>query len=287
MTYHHLPGLGGITPSSPFYFPTTPEANPTFEMAKIPYLKYRRPSARQAQTDAGQRFLLKRTVLQWFVSQHKAPDALATDVPTSMNADRADVAAVWDGTVKTSSGRKLLVPQKSCVVVCALSRRECYAASINPDALVNELTALRKRLTILEENIRRDEPELRDTHTLFEEYADWDYEHSQNQEYHDCKKRTTEIEEKLYRGTRMERIQHNRAANQLYLAIPEGTVFPDEVMPDWGVLTVSPDYKITVERVAPDHETIPEVQLHLAQQIAISATDYLLAGQGIRGRRKK
>ncbi len=256
-------------------------------MAKIPYVKYRKPSQRQAQTDTGRRFLLRRTVIQWLIAQHGAPNAIATDVPTGMTADRADVAAIWESTTKTPSGRKLLTPSKSCVVVCALTRRECYAASINPDAIVNELVALRKQLSKLESTIRQEEPELRDSHVLFEEYAEWDYERSQNQEYHDCKKRVNEIETKLFRGTRMERIQHIHAANQLYLAVPEGTIFPDEVMPDWGVLTVSPDHIVTVERIAPNQDAIPEIQAHLAQQIAIAATDYLLAGQGIRARKKR
>lgn len=294
MTHHHLPGLGGITPPGLFlfsegvgffrcrwHFPCATLFLRTTAMTARPrYVKFRRPSPRQSETEAVKRLLLRRAVLRWLTGQRNSPDGFAMDVPTALTTDRADVAAFWAGQARFQR-RNLAVPTRTCAVVCALTRRECYAASINPDALANELAALRRRMSVLEGVIRSQEPELRDSRALFEEYADWDYGHSQNTEYQKSRERVQEISEHLYRGTRMERIQQNGVANELYLAIPEGTVFTDEVMPGWGVLTLSPDGAITLERPAAEHAALPELQRHLAQQIAAAASGYVLAGLGL------
>lgn len=249
------------------------------------YIKYRRPNASQAHSDSGRRFLLRRAVIQWLMKREDTPGAIGLDVPTGMVSDRADIAALWSSPVRIEK-RNLLMPSRSLVVVCALTRSECYAASVNPDALINEMRYIKKRLVSLEEIIRQEEPLLRDTHSLFEEYADWDYEHSQNMEYQTCRARAKEISEKLYRGTRMERIQRNKIANELYVAIPEGILFPDEVMPEWGIITVSEDYVARMERKAPVKEASPDAQLHLAQKIAASNRDYLTAAMGFRKRKR-
>lgn len=274
MPHRNVIGTGSGIPLPPTVLPM---ANPV-------YLKYRRPNARQAASEAGRRFLLRRAVVQWLFSQGNRPDGFALDVPTSMTSDRGDVAAFWSVPVRIDR-RTLLSPLRTCIVICALDRKECYAASINPDALYNELSSLRKELSLLEEQIRRQEPELRDSHSLFEEYAEWDYAHSQNPQYQISRNRMLEISEKLYRGTRMERIQKNVAATELYVAIPEGTVFTDEVMPGWGVLSVSPDGLVTQERPAPLQTPSPEAQLHLVQKIAQGAAEYMLAGLGLRRRK--
>lgn len=247
------------------------------------YIKYKRPNTRQEQSDAGRRFLLRRAVIQWLMKRGNAPDSLGIDVPTGLASDRADVAALWSEPIRIER-RNLLVPSKSLLVVCALDRKECYAASVNPDALLNEMRAVQRQLKILEERIRQEEPTLRDPHVLFEEYADWDYEHSRNEEYQSCRRQLREIHEKLFRGTRMERLQKNRAANELYVAFPEGVIFPDEVMPGWGVITVSQDYSIFMERKAPEVDASPDAQVHLAQKIAAANREYLTAALGLKRR---
>ena len=252
-------------------------------MANPIYIKYKRPNSRQIQSDSGRRFLLRRAVVQWLLKRGEAPDSIGFDVPTGLASDRSDIAALWSSPVRIEK-RNILMPHKSLVVVCALDRKECYAASVNPDALVNEMRYIKRRLTAIEEKIREEEPHLRDSHSLFEEYADWDYEHSTNEEYHACRKREKEISEKLYRGTRMERIQRNNIANELYVAIPEGIIFPDEVMPGWGIITVSEKYIARLERKAPEREASQDAQLHLAQKIAAANRDYLTAALGIKKR---
>lgn len=250
-------------------------------MSKIPYVKYRRPNAHQSCSESGRRFLLRRSALQWFLSRSDRPDAFAVDVPSGMNTDRADIGLVWMDRRRIQR-KNILVPGRTCVVVCALSREECYAASINPDALSNERIALTKRMERLEARIRKEEPELRDCHSLFEEYAYWDYGRTRNEEYLSCSARLKEVNETLFRGTKMERLQQSRVANVHYLAIHEGTVFVEEVMKSWGVLTISPDGKVSVARKAPVVDALPHAQEHFSNEVAVCASAYVRAGMGLR-----
>ncbi len=249
-------------------------------MAKLTYLKYRRPTAKQAQGEAGRRHLLCRSVLAWMSAGASAPQVMAVDVPTSMNGDKADVVGIWMGK-RASGGRKYLLPRSSMVVVCALSRKECYAACVNPEGLASERLSLQSRMTSLEEEIRRKEPQLRDGHFLFEEYAEWNYEESRNPQYQECLHRRREIEHLLYHGTRMERIAQASVANFLYLAIPEGVIFVEEVMPQWGVLTVTPEGEVRVARKAPEQKTGGKALEHLTLQAAMRNSLYLHAGFGL------
>ncbi len=255
-------------------------------MARIPYIKYRRPTERQRQSVSGRRYLLRRGVVSW-LSRGKSSHNLAVglEVPTGLSGDLADVAAFWSGT-RTQGGRRLLEVKRSCLVVCALDRAECYAASINPDLLFEELCQCRARKESLEEEIRRTEPQLRDNHTLFEEYADWHYEETQNPEYLKCIHRAKELEDKLYRGTRMDRLRRCEAGDLLYLAVPEGVVRPEEVMPGWGVLSMSAEGKMSVLREALPQDVRPAMRNHLGIQIALRASEFVCAGMGLsRGRK--
>ncbi len=256
-------------------------------MARIPYIKYRRPTERQRQSAAGLRHLLRRAVVAWLGKGRGGRElAVGLEVPTGLSGDLADVAAFWSGARSQDGGRRLLEVRRSCLVVCALDRAECYAASINPDLLFEELCQCRARKAALEEEIRRTEPQLRDNHTLFEEYADWHYEETRNPEYFKCVQRARELEDKLYRGTRMDRLRRSEAGDLLYLAVPEGVVRPEEVMPGWGVLAVSPEGKARVLREALPQEVRPAVRNHLGIQIALRASEFVCAGMGLsRGRK--
>ncbi|MGN0867285.1 MAG: hypothetical protein ACI4SG_06380 [Oligosphaeraceae bacterium] len=249
-------------------------------MAKLTYLKYRRPTAKQSQGEAGRRHLLCRSVLEWMSRRTPAPEVVAVDVPTAMNGDKADVVGIWMGR-KAQGSRKYLLPRASMAVVCALSRKECYAACVNPEGLASELLFLRSQMAALEEGIRREEPQLRDGHFLFEEYAEWNYEGSRNPKYQECLRRRREIEHMLYHGTRMERIAQAGVADFLYLAIPEGVIFVEEVMPQWGVVTVSPEGEARVARKAPEQKTRGKALEHLTLQAAVRNTLYLHAGFGL------
>ena len=249
-------------------------------MAKLTYLKYRRPTAKQSQGEAGRRHLLCRSVLEWMSRGVPVPEVVAVDVPTSMSGDKADVVGSWMGQ-KSQGGRKYLFPRASLAVVCALSRKECYAACVNPEGLASELLFLQSQMASLEESIRQEEPQLRDGHFLFEEYAEWNYEASRNPRYQACRQRRQEIEHLLYHGTRMERIAQAGVANFLYLAIPEGVVFVEEVMPQWGVITVGPEGEARVARKAPEQKLRGKALEHLTLQAAVRNTLYLHAGFGL------
>ena len=210
------------------------------------------------------------------------PTGYACEVSTRFQLDRVDIAAFWS-TPHRLNHQLVLVPDRTAVILCVLNREECRAVGANPDELYQELAACRAKLPELEAQIRREEPELRDDHVLFEEYADWDYVHSQNPDYQGARLHCEELEGQLYHGTRLERIARNAVADDLYLAVPQGAMLADEVMPGWGVLSVPPNSSeaLVLERSPKPQNCTPENRAHLIQNIAAAATEYVNAGHGL------
>ncbi len=247
-------------------------------MARLPTIRIRRNSR------AGRRAQIRRAVLAWLAAQDPAPTGCACEVPTRGNrSNLVDVAAFWSAA-RRRQGRVLQLPVRTALVLCVLSREECWNAGANPAELYRELAACHAALPALEARIRAEEPELRDDHTLFEEYAVWNFDRSRNPEYQRLRLRCQSLEEELFRGTRMELIGHSDCADELYLAAPSGCITADEVMPGWGVLSVGDGGQpsVTVLRPAEAQHCLPEARLHIVQSIAAAASDFVLAGYGAR-----
>ena len=122
-------------------------------MSKIPYLRYRKPTARQAATRSGQLFALRRRALGWLCALPEAPDGFACDVLVNGHGNRADIAAFWSRRDRDG----LLQPVRCIAVICALTRQECWAAGINGDSLMLELRDLRQKIIQMEADIRRED----------------------------------------------------------------------------------------------------------------------------------
>ena len=250
-------------------------------MAIPPNIRFRKPTARQLASGSARRWALRRQVVQWLLTQHPHPSGFSCEVATALQHDRADVAAFWSEP-HTFEGRRLFEPTRTLVVLVALTREECYAAGINPEALHNELGYSRRQMTRLQETIRQTEPNLRAGDALFSEYADWHYEKSQNPEYKELAKHLKELEEQLYHGTRMERLARNVVADECYLAVPEGVLLRDEILPGWGLLVVPPSGEQGFGRLIVEHPAIPQdcpatTRLHLVQNIALASSQYVSA----------
>ena len=252
-------------------------------------LRYRKPSLRQLTSSTGRRWAMRRQVLAWLLTQHPHPSGFSCEVATALQHDQADVAAFWSAPRNVGS-RRQLEPIRTVVVVVALTREECYAVGINPEALQNELRYTRRQLLRLQETIRRTEPNLKDDGVLFEEYAEWHYEKSQNSEYQELRRACKKLEEQLFHGTRMERMSRNVVADECYLAVPEGVLLRDEAPPGWGLLVVPPagDYgygNAILECPATPQACAPMTRLHLVQNIALTAGECVRAV--LRLRKKK
>ena len=247
-------------------------------MGRLPGIRIRQHSR------AGLRAQMRRMVLTWLAAQSPAPTGCACEVPTRGNrSNLVDVAAFWSAT-RRRQGRAFQLPVRTALVLCVLSREECWNAGANPEELYRELAECHAALPSLEARIRAEDPELRDDYMLFEEYAVWNYDRARNPEYQRLRLRCQFLEEELFRGTRMERIGRSDCADELYLAAPEGCVTAAQVMPGWGVLSVSNDGKtpITLLRPAEPQRCLPEARLQLVQAIAAAASDFVLAGYGTR-----
>ena len=247
---------------------------------RIPYLRYRKPSARQAESQRGRRMALRRRILEWLCSLPDPPTAIGYDVPVNGTHNRADIAAFWSRREKNGT----LVPVRSIAIVCALDRRECWAAGVNPDSLLLELHNLKKQINDLETTIRQQEPSLRDSNVLFDEYAEWDYSRSRNGEYHQALRHRHALEGRLYHGTRGERLKESGILDEVYVAIPEGTLLAGEPMGSCGLLVVpiNADEPVRLEVKPKALETTVPRRMQLVQWLAASALPYLRAANGLR-----
>jgi len=226
---------------------------------------------------------LQRALLMWLIEQRV--DGLALKVPTRVSRYRADLAAFWNRARRQGSGRdgpwNLLTPCQTIVIECRTDRDHCWPDCANSEDLLPRLRSLKQEVETLEEGIRHQEPQLRETAVLFEEFSEWDYGSSENQDYHKASQEIQCIEEALYHGTRFETIRRAHLADSLYLAVPSQAVHPHEVAAGWGLLWVKADGRIEVVMPSPEKPCPPENRFHLVQNIAAAASDDVLCRRGI------
>lgn len=218
---------------------------------------------------------LQRASLAWLASLN--PTAAAMRVPTRLAKFRAGAAAFW-----SSPGRhRLLQPDLTVVVEARLSRDDCWPECSDTEVILPSYRECQANRRSLEESIRKNEPFLLDSDVLFPEIEYWNYGETQNPEYKPCLEKLAEFESALYRGSRFERIRQGEVANELYLAVPEGLIDPDELAEGWGLLYVSPDMHVELIRKAAHYECPQEHMLHLSQNIAASSLRDVLFAHGI------
>ncbi|NQZ66928.1 MAG: hypothetical protein HRT89_02550 [Lentisphaeria bacterium] len=224
---------------------------------------------------------LRRAVMAWLLDQNV--NAMADQIPTRIFKYKADIAACWTKTRK-NPGRgisKILVPDRTAIIECRRTREECWPDCSNSRELSPTLLKLKQQRDAVQKKIRTDEPQLKLTDTLFEEYTDWEYEKSENQLYHTVTKEIEKYEMALYKGTRFEMIQKADLADFCWLAVPENTVYPHELAQNWGLLWVKADMSITVKIEADDNKCPELNKFHLIQNIAQSSMKDVLFSKGI------
>ena len=218
---------------------------------------------------------LQRASLAWLASLN--PTAAAMRVPTRLAKFRAGAAAFW-----SSPGRhRLLQPDLTVVVEARISRNDCWPECSDSEVILPSYREIQANRRSLEESIRKNEPFLLDSDVLFPEIEYWNYEDTENPEYKPCLEKLAEFESALYRGSRFERIRQGEVANELYLAVPEGLIDPDELAEGWGLLYVYPDMHVELIRKAVHYECPLEHMLHLSQNIAASSLRDVLFAHGI------
>ena len=195
---------------------------------------------------------LRKAVMDWLLKGEKAPTAIVFDVPMRPNGERADIlAASFSRGFHTSLGRKAeaTLAQRVAIsaFVCCTNKRECLLEYADGQEMSAEIARLREERAKLEEQIRKDEPELKDQNVLFEELATWDYEKSTNPTYRKIQKSIAWFEEILYNGTKLQHFQEMEFANQLFIVVPEGMIKPEGFREEWGLLWVAEDGTVTLK----------------------------------------
>lgn len=223
-----------------------------------------------------QRFHLRLAAVKWLLEQEPEPAAFALNVVTRISKFMADIAAFWSQPVRNPQDEgpaQILKPVRTAIIQACMTREECWPDYARSTELVPKLRRLKEDLLNVENRIRGEEPMLRDGGALFEEYAVWRYEDSQNPEYHRLRREINRTEHALYRGTQFERIRQAALADHLYLAVPAGLIQPDELADGWGLLWVADDLTVTVAHPAGERNCLDCNRLHLVQNIAAAAVD--------------
>jgi len=219
---------------------------------------------------------MKRAVLGWIIGEK--PSGVGVSVPTRVSKFCADVAAFWSSPAK----KRLMQPDKTVIIEIRRTREQCWPDCSRQEELLPLLIEQKELKKSLETEIRRTEPELKDSDTLFPEYETWRYSESENKKYRRCLRQIEKIEHALYKGSRFEQIRRAHVADFLYLAVPEGTVHPNELADGWGLINVKSDLSAKIVKEAESWNCPIPNRLHLAQNIAASSRDALFFSFGIK-----
>ncbi len=219
---------------------------------------------------------IRRAALAWMAKQK--PTALAAKVPTRLKRFCASVAAFWS---EPGRRKRLLKPQRTAIVEIRADREACFAESAKNAELLPALRDAKARKTELEAEIRLNEPNLKDGDYLFDEIENWNYAASKNKDYRQALKRIEELERAIHNGSRFEKIRRAKVSNELYLAVPEGAVHPDELAEGWGLIYVSPELDAKLIKKAEAWDCPEDNMMHLAQNIGASALRDVLFSNGV------
>jgi hypothetical protein len=232
---------------------------------------------------SARRQAIRRAALRW-LEQTAPPTGVATYVVTRIQRTRADVAAFWSEPLRNHACEgpdRILTPVRTAIIQCYAEREECWPDCTRSQEMLPKLKVLKNELAEVEAVIRQEEPALRDTNALFDEYAVWRYEESHNRRYHALRRSIGRVEGSLYAGTSFERIRSAQLADRLYLAVPAGLVEGVELADGWGLLWVEDDLSVRVVVEAEARECLPANRFHLVQKIAAAAKVSELLANGV------
>lgn len=220
------------------------------------------------------RNMLRQAIVGWLLGRN--PTGFAFAVPTRFMKYQADLAAFW-----SSPKKKMLQPDITMIIEVRTDRDNCWPDCGNHDELLELLCDARTVQSRLEDAIRKQEPELQDTDTLFAEFQRWDYNRSVNPEYQKCRRQVEKLEHSIYKGSRFEQLRRAHVADFHYLAVPEGLVRENELAFGWGLLYVAADGQVKVVREAMWRDCPENSRMHLIQNIAAAAMKDVMFAHGI------
>jgi len=227
---------------------------------------------------------LRQAAFAFLTSLH--PTAAAENVSTRCCKYQA-AAGFW----RTAGSRSRLSIERTVLVVMYENLDHCFLDCAGREARLVSLSALQKQRELLEAQIRREEPELASKDDLFSEFRTWNYSESRNQEYHRLRTRLNKELLALTRGSRLEKLRQAGVADLCYLAVPQGLVDPNWLLPEWGIVELfpaSPRFRLLRE-ASPQDNVTPTGRMNLAINIGVaaSAAARFAAGVDANGRLRK
>lgn len=212
---------------------------------------------------------LKRAALLFLANLH--PSALAQDVAVRGGRCRAGAAAFWleNGKVVRTAAAEIRTASETAIEVSGGGEQ------------LKMLKLARMEREMLEQEIRRTEPELKEDASLFSEFEQWDYASSSNPAYRECLSRISRLEYAVYHGSRLERIRAAESATELYLVVPENTLEPAVLADGWGLVHVRPDLSCVLVKPPERQTPAEEKKYQLALNIAAASFPDVLFASGI------
>ena len=223
---------------------------------------------------------MKQAVLQWLAAQN--PSGIATKVATRISKYQVDVAAFWS----TPAGNRRRI-DKTVLVEIRNDRDHCWPDCSNREMILKKLRELKAEKLSIEKIIEKTEPQLKASDTLFEEFECWDYEKTQNADYHKCLRDIEDLQHSLYKGSRLELIRQSHTADHIYIAFPEGTIHADELIDGIGLLAIKDNLEIEEIKTPDALICKAESRSHIVQNIAIACRKNSLFANGVNSSKDK
>ena len=211
-----------------------------------------------------------------YLAQSGAAGA-ALQVPCRLRKFQADVAAYY-----SCYRKRINHLERTLVVDVYTDRKQCLPESAGRGAMLEELSELREKRTVMEQSIRVEEPDLWVEEELFDEFRTFDYSRSTNKEYHKLCRRINSLQQSLYKGTRMEQLARADVADYLVMAVPENMLSEKEIPDGWGLWYIMPDKSVKVVVNPALQECSSESRLHLVQNIGHAALNCVLFANGVK-----
>lgn len=221
------------------------------------------------------RFALLQAALAYLAQSGAAGAAL--QVPCRLRKFQADVAAYY-----SCYRKRINHLERTLVVDVYTDRKQCLPESAGRGAMLEELSELREKRTVMEQSIRVEEPDLWVEEELFDEFRTFDYSRSTNKEYHKLCRRINSLQQSLYKGTRMEQLARADVADYLVMAVPENMLSEKEIPDGWGLWYIMPDKSVKVVVNPALQECSSESRLHLVQNIGHAALNCVLFANGVK-----
>lgn len=202
---------------------------------------------------------LKRLAVAWL--WRLGCRVVATEVRCPIGRYRVDVAGWFDRPIegllaRAASGRRdegglwasvegerrtrASGPEgwRTVIIECKQSRADLLRDGSDPEALRAERERLeRRRREIEETRVKRHEPELRrESSSLFDELAEWDFSKSRLASYRAVLREIERVDRALYGETKFARFARYRLADRLLLFTPAGLIRERERPEGWGLV---------------------------------------------------